>query len=84
MLIWNFDAQQNPDTETPEILQFYLYQLQQKPQFKKKYNITILNNEYRTQIVIASSQKYNTLCILMFYTSCTESLMMACSEGRNM
>jgi hypothetical protein len=37
----------NPDTKTLGTLQFYLYQLQQKPQFKKNYNFMILNSDYK-------------------------------------
>ena len=44
----------------------------------------ILNNDYKTKLVIASSQNNNTLRVLMSYISCTQSLMMACSGGRNM
>ena len=75
MLLRNVDAQQNPDTETPESSQFYLYQLQQKPQFflKKNYNFMILNSDYKIQIVIASSQNKNIyMYTYVLYTTYTK------------
>ena len=44
----------------------------------------LYTDKTKLQIVIASSQNKNTLCILIFLYNMYQSLIMACSKGRNL